>query len=99
MLYGMREVIIRVSAFWITFVLSKSQPTNGAWPGRRFGAASALAGPVPDDAVGRRDHDQAGRLLAFPDDSPGVFRRPTDERTFTPMMTEPARVVFEGGSR
>ena len=37
-----------------------------------------------------------GRLLAFPDDAPGVFLMPTGEHTFTPIMTEPASVVFEG---
>ena len=39
---------------------------------------------------------QEGRLLAFPDDAPGVFLMPAGEHTFTPMMTEQARVVFEG---
>jgi hypothetical protein len=39
-----------------------------------------------------------GRLLAFPDDGPGVFLMPTGEHTFTPMMTEQARVVFETGA-
>ena len=37
--------------------------------------------------------------MAFPDDAPGVFLMPTGEHTFTPMMTEQARVVFEGDAR
>ena len=36
--------------------------------------------------------------MAFPDDAPGVFLMPTGEHTFTPMMTEQARVVFEAGT-
>jgi hypothetical protein len=39
-----------------------------------------------------------GRLLAFPNDAPGVFLMPIGEHTFTPMMTQQARVVFEGGA-
>jgi hypothetical protein len=40
-----------------------------------------------------------GRLLAFPDDGPGVFLMPAgDEHAFTPMMTQQASVVFEGDS-
>jgi hypothetical protein len=38
-----------------------------------------------------------GRLMAFPDDAPGVSLMPAGEHTFTPMMTEQARVVFEAG--
>jgi len=39
-----------------------------------------------------------GRLLAFRGDGPGVFLMPIDENAFTPMISEPARVVFEPGT-
>jgi hypothetical protein len=51
-----------------------------------------------DDGSGVLINIHEGRLMAFPDDAPGVFLMPTGEHTFTPMMTEQAKVVFEAGS-
>ena len=51
-----------------------------------------------DDGSGVLITIHEGRLLAFPEDAPGVFLMPTGEHTFTPMMTQQASVVFEGGS-
>jgi hypothetical protein len=49
-----------------------------------------------DNGFGVLINIQEGRLIAFPDESPGVFLMPTGGQTFTPMMTEQARVTFEG---
>ena len=39
-----------------------------------------------------------GRLLAFPEEAPGVFLRPKAEHTFTPVMSQQASVSFEGST-
>ena len=98
MFYGMREVIIRdVNGFWITFGEQVPADELTPWPAVDSALLQPYAGRYKSDAgLDVVITIQAGRLLAFPDDSPGVFLRPTDERTFTPMMTEPSRVVFEG---
>jgi hypothetical protein len=36
-----------------------------------------------------------GRLMAFPEDGPGVYLQPAEDHTFTAVMTEPASVAFE----
>ena len=100
MFYGMREVIIRdLNGFWITFGQELPADALTPWPPADSERLQPYAGRYKSDAgsvVLISIHD--GRLLAFPGDAPGVFLRPTDEQTFTPMMPQQASVVFEGGA-
>ncbi len=100
MFYGMREIIVRdLNGFWITFGQEISSDVLTPWPPVDPAFLQPYAGRYRSDAgSGVVITIQEGRLLAFPDDSPGVFLMPTDEHTFTPMMTEQARVVFERGT-
>jgi uncharacterized glyoxalase superfamily protein PhnB len=97
--YGMREVIVRdVNGFWITFGQEVSPEVLTPWPAvdpevllpypGKYQSESGLAVLITI---------QNGRLLAFPEDGSGAFLMPSGEQTFTPMITEEARVVFEGG--
>jgi uncharacterized glyoxalase superfamily protein PhnB len=98
MFYGMREIIVRdINGFWITFGQQIPAEVLTPWP-----AADAQ---VLRPYVGRYESENGsavliaiheGRLIAFPDDAPGVFLKPGDEHTFVPMMPEQAKVVFEG---
>jgi hypothetical protein len=96
----MREIIIRdVNRFWITFGQEISADVLTPWPATDPTLLQRYAGKYESDgssAVVITVHE--GRLLAFPDDGPGVFLRPTGEQTFTPMMSEAATIVFEGGA-
>jgi len=100
MFYGMREVIVRdLNGFWVTFGQEISAEALTPWPPADSERLEPYAGRYKSDAgsvVLISIHD--GRLLAFPGDAPGVFLRPTDEQTFTPMMPQQASVVFEGGA-
>jgi catechol 2,3-dioxygenase-like lactoylglutathione lyase family enzyme len=100
MFYGMREIIVRdPNGFWITFGEEVPADVLTPWPAVESTLLEPYAGRYMSDAgsgVLITIHD--GRLLAFPDESPGVFLMPNGERTFTPMMTEPASIEFEGGS-
>jgi uncharacterized glyoxalase superfamily protein PhnB len=100
MFYGMREVIVRdLNGFWITFGQEVPADVLTPWPPMDAELLQPYAGRYKSDAgsaVLITIHE--GRLLAFPDDGPGVFLRPDGDTTFTPMMTEQARVVFEGGA-
>ena len=100
MFYGMREVIVRdLNGFWITFGQELPADALTPWPPADSERLEPYAGRYKSDAgsvVLITIHD--GRLLAFPDDAPGVFLRPTGEQTFTPMMPQQASVVFEGGA-
>jgi uncharacterized glyoxalase superfamily protein PhnB len=97
MFYGMRECIVRdVNGFWITFGQEVPAEVLTPWP--------ALDEEVLRPYTGRYRSDigsgvliviHEGRLMAFPDDTPGVFLRPAGEHAFIPMMTERATVVFE----
>jgi hypothetical protein len=100
MFYGMREIIVRdVNGFWITFGQQIPAEVLTPWP--------AVDAKFLQPYMGRYESEDGsvvliniheGRLIAFPDDAPGVFLMPTGEHTFTPMMTEQAKVVFEAGS-
>jgi len=99
MFYGMREVIIRdLNGFWITFGEGVEAEALTPWPAVDSELLRPYAGKYQSDdgsAVLITIHE--GRLLAFPEDAPGVFLRPDGENAFTPMMPEEARVVFEPG--
>jgi catechol 2,3-dioxygenase-like lactoylglutathione lyase family enzyme len=100
MFYGMREVIVRdLNGFWITFGQEVAADELTPWPPVDAELLRPYAGKYQSEAglkVLITIHE--GRLLAFPDDGPGVFLRPDGENMFTPMMSEAARVVFEPGS-
>jgi uncharacterized glyoxalase superfamily protein PhnB len=97
MFYGMREIIVRdLNGFWITFGQQIPAEVLTPWPAVDVEFLRAYTGRFEsDDGSGVRINIHEGRLMAFPDDAPGVFLMPTGEHTFTPMMTEEARVVFE----
>src|SRR5437762_8073178 len=101
MFYGMREIIVRdLNGFWITFGQEVPSDVLTPWPPVDAELLQPYAGRYKSDAgAGVVITIQEGRLLAFPDDAPGVFLMPAGEDTFTPTMTEPARVVFERGTR
>ena len=100
MFYGMREIIVRdLNGFWITFGQEVPEEVLTPWP--------AVDAELLQPYTGRYESDNGsnvliniheGRLIAFPEDAPGLFLMPTGEHTFTPMMTEQARVVFEPGA-
>jgi uncharacterized glyoxalase superfamily protein PhnB len=100
MFYGMREVIVRdLNGFWITFGHEVAADVLTPWPPVDAERLQAYVGRYKSDvgsdvAITIQD----GRLLAFPDDASGVFLRPAGQDTFTPMMSVPARVVFEPGA-
>jgi len=100
MFYGMREVIARdVNGFWITFGEQIPAEALTPWPAVDSKFLQPYMGRYEsDDGSGVLINIHEGRLIAFPDDAPGVFLMPTGEHTFTPMMTEQAKVVFEAGS-
>jgi len=99
MFYGMREIIVRdVNGFWITFGQQVSADVLTPWPPVDSELLEPYAGRYSSDGGSEvliTIHE--GRLLAFPDDSPGVFLMPNGTHLFTPMMTEQARVTFDGG--
>jgi uncharacterized glyoxalase superfamily protein PhnB len=101
MFYGMREVIVRdLNGFWITFGQEVPSDVLTPWPPVDADLLQSYAGRYKSDAgSGVVITIQDGRLLAFPDDAPGVFLMPAGQDTFTPTMTEQARVVFERGTR
>jgi len=100
MFYGMREVIVRdINGFWITFgqevpaeVLTPWPPVDSELLQPYLGRYQSGAGSVVLISI------HQGRLLAFPDDSPGVFLMPKGEHVFTPVMGQQAKVSFEGGA-
>jgi uncharacterized glyoxalase superfamily protein PhnB len=100
MFYGMREIIVRdLNGFWITFGEEVSPVVLTSWPPVDADLLQPYTGKYKSDGGSRvlvTAHE--GRLLAFPEDGPGVFLMPTGEHTFTPMMTEAARVGFEVGN-
>ena len=99
MFYGMREIIVRdLNGFWITFGQQIPTELLTPWPAENAELLQPYTGRYEsaNGCVLITIHE--GRLLAFPDDGPGVFLMPTGEHTFTPMMTEQARVVFEAGA-
>lgn len=97
MFYGMREVIIRdLNGFWITFGQEIPADVLTPWPAVDAELLRPYTGLYEGDNGSRvliNVHE--GRLIAFPDDAPGVFLIPAGEHTFTPMMTEQASVMFE----
>jgi len=97
MFYGMREVIVRdLNGFWITFGQEVASEALTPWPPVDAELLQPYAGTYRSDAGLVVIVVHEGRLLAFPGDGPGVFLMPTGEQTFRPMMTEDARVAFEG---
>ncbi|HMA20158.1 MAG TPA: VOC family protein [Gemmatimonadaceae bacterium] len=100
MFYGMREVIVRdLNGFWITFGQEVSAEVLTPWPPEHSERLYPYKGRYQSDSgslVLITIHD--GRLLAFPDDGPGVFLMPKGEHTFTPFMDQHASVSFEGGA-
>ena len=100
MFYGMREIIVRdLNGFWITFGQQIPPELLTPWPAVDAELLQPYAGRYEsDNGSGVLIKIDEGRLMAFPDDAPGVFLMPVGEHTFTPMMTEQARVVFEGGA-
>ena len=101
MFYGMREVIIRdLNGFWITFGQEVPAEVLTPWPPEDSERLQSYKGRYKSDSgslVLIAIHE--GRLLAFPDDGPGVFLMPKGEHAFTPMMSQQASVLFEGGAR
>ena len=97
MFYGMREVIVRdLNGFWITFGEEVPPDVLTPWPAVDADLLRAYTGKYKSDGEARvlvTVHE--GRLLAFPEDGPGVFLMPTGEHTFTPAMTDDGRVAFE----
>jgi catechol 2,3-dioxygenase-like lactoylglutathione lyase family enzyme len=100
MFYGMREIIIRdLNGFWITFGQQIPPEVLTPWPAVDTELLHPYTGRYEsDNGSGVLITIHEGRLMAFPEDAPGVFLRPAGEHTFTPMMTEEARVVFEAGA-
>lgn len=100
MFYGMREIIVRdLNGFWITFGQSISADELTPWPSVDDELLQPYTGRYESDdgsAVLITIHE--GRLIAFPEDGLGLFLMPSGEHTFTPMMTEQAKVVFEAGA-
>lgn len=100
MFYGMREVIVRdLNGFWITFGQEVPVDVLTPWPSVDSELLQPYTGRYRSDsgpAVLISIHE--GRLLAFPDESPGVFLMPNGANTFTPVMRQEARVSFEGGA-
>ena len=98
MFYGAREVIVRdLNGFWITFGEDMSQEQLTPWPAVPRAQLEPYAGIYHAAAEGLRVRINIfeGRLLAFPEDGPAVYLRPSGEHAFTPMMNEPAHVQFE----
>jgi catechol 2,3-dioxygenase-like lactoylglutathione lyase family enzyme len=100
MFYGMREIIVRdPNGFWITFGQQLPADALTPWPPVDPELLQPYAGKyTSNDGPGVLITVHEGRLLAFPDEAPGVFLMPTGERTFSPMMTDRATVVFEGSA-
>ena len=100
MFYGMREVIVRdLNGFWITFGQEVPAEVLTPWPAVDDALLSPYKGKYKSDggsAVLITIHE--GRLLAFPEDAPGVFLKPKAEHTFTPVMSQQASVSFEGST-
>jgi uncharacterized glyoxalase superfamily protein PhnB len=96
--YGMREIIVRdLNGFWITFGQEVPQDVVTPWPAVDPALLRPYLGKYQSDeglAVLITSH--LGRLLAFPEDSGGVYLRPAGDHTFTAAMTEEGRVTFEG---
>jgi catechol 2,3-dioxygenase-like lactoylglutathione lyase family enzyme len=101
MFYGMREVIVRdLNGFWITFGQEVPAEVLTPWPPVDAELLRPYQGKYKSDggsAVLITIHE--GRLLAFPEDAPGVFLRPKAENTFTPVMSQQASVSFEGSAK
>jgi len=99
MFYGMREVIVRdLNGFWITFGEAVPSDALTPWPAVDADRLRPYAGTYKsDDGSSVLITIFDGRLLAFPEDAGGVFLRPVGDDTFTPVMNDPARVVFERG--
>ena len=100
MFYGMREIIVRdLNGFWITFGQEVPPDVLTPWAAVDSELLQPYAGRYKsEDGSAVVVTIQEGRLLAFPDEGPGVFLEPAGEDTFTPAMTEQARVVFERGT-
>jgi catechol 2,3-dioxygenase-like lactoylglutathione lyase family enzyme len=100
MFYGMRELIVRdLNGFWITFGQEIPADVLTPWPAVDSELLRLYEGKYKSDggaAVRITIHE--GRLLAFPEDAPGVFLRPKAEHTFTPVMSQQASVSFEGSA-
>jgi uncharacterized glyoxalase superfamily protein PhnB len=98
MFYGMREVVVRdLNGFWITFGQEIPPEVLTPWAPVDADLLQAYQGKYESDggsAVLVTIHE--GRLLAVPEDAPGVFLRPEGENTFTPVMSRQATVSFEG---
>lgn len=99
MFYGMREVIVRdLNGFWITFGQEIPAGELTPWPAVDSERLRTYEGRYRSDsgsAVLITIYE--GRLLAFPDDGPGVFLMPKGGHMFTPVMGQQAGVSFEGG--
>jgi|SRR5215831_10845784 len=100
MFYGMREIIIRdVNGFWITFGQEIPTEVLTPWPAVEARMLEPYMGRYEsDDGSGVSINNHEGRLMAFPDDAPGVFLMPAGEHTFTPIMHDQAEVIFEAGA-
>jgi catechol 2,3-dioxygenase-like lactoylglutathione lyase family enzyme len=100
MFYGMREIIVGdLNGFWITFGQHLPADVLTPWPPADSEVLQPYAGKYRSDSgSGVLITIHEGRLLAFPDDAPGVFLMPTSEHAFKPMMAQEASVVFESGA-
>lgn len=99
MFYGMREVIVRdLNGFWITFGQPVPADVLTPWPPVDPELLQPYAGTYRSgDGSGVVITIHEGRLLAFPEDGPGAFLRPSGPLSFTPMTTEQGTVAFEDG--
>jgi len=97
MFYGMREVLVRdPNGFWITFGQELSQDELTPWPPEPIESLHPYIGTYrSDDGMRVQVVGHEGRLLAFPEESPGVYLRPAGAHAFTPVMTEDASVTFD----
>lgn len=98
MFYGMRELIVRdLNGFWVTFGQEIPPEVLTPWPAVAPERLQRYTGKYQGDgglSVLITIHE--GRLLAFPDDAPGVFLEPKTEHAFAPVMSPPASVSFDG---
>ncbi len=98
MFYGMREVIVRdLNGFWITFGEEVPQDVLTPWPAVDPKELQPYEGRyATGDGAAVLITIHGGRLIAFPEDASGVYLKPSGDRRFTPDMTDPSVVVFEG---
>lgn len=98
--YGMREIIVRdLNGFWITFGQEVPAELLTPWPAVDPAQLRIYEGKYrSEDGLSVLITSHEGRLLAFPEDSGGVFLQPRDGHSFATATGRAATVAFEGGS-